>query len=165
MMLRFSLIMSLLFSIAAIIGKFHLVFVVVTFIISLCIFFAFSCSFRIVISENNIKVFQCFIRIAKININEIVSVVFQKFADNGQGCALVITTRDGNERIFPVRLYGSENVKIIVNEISRHIKNQNIVKQQKLHKLKTLNFVKFFINIMIIILILKVVECFFYKYY
>ena len=129
MMLRFSLIMSLLFSIAAVIGKYSLVFVAAIFIISLCLFFVFSCSFRIIISEKDIKVFQCFIRIAKINTSDIANVCFRKFADNGQGCALVITTCDGKEKTFPVRLYGREKVEIIVDEIGVRVKNQNIAAQ------------------------------------
>ena len=81
-----------------------------------------SYSFKIVLTDFHLRIYQFFIPIATIKLNNIQNVAYMRCAKNGQGAALVITVEKNKERIFPVRLFGRQQVDNLISILTtRHL--------------------------------------------
>lgn len=155
MVIRFATIMAILFSIVIATTGASVCYILLTFIISIVIVGIFAYSFRIIIKDGVLYIYQYFIKVSTIRIADIQEVYYTPFADNGQGCALVVVT-NGKYSIFPVRLYGSKKVDFIVKYLNKGTPSIKKAPQKKdLHKI---NVFKFGLLIVVILVASKVIR-------
>jgi len=74
-------------------------------------------SFKITISNSTILFYMYFICVKKISFVDIHEVIYEPISRSGQRCALTVTMYDNSQYSYPIRLFGSEQMKEIIRII------------------------------------------------
>ena len=121
--LRFSTIMALLFSLVAIISKYSLLGGFFIFVLSFFAVFLFSYSFKIKIGNDHIQIFQYFICLDSIDLNDIYDIDCISCARAWQARVLTISTKSGT-KTYPIKLYDAEKINSAIASLKIVIKKQ-----------------------------------------
>ena len=122
--LRFSTIMALLFSVTAFISRYTLFGLVLVFISSFLIVFFLPYLFKIRIKGEYIQIFQYFIYLDSININDIYAISCTSHVRGLKGSVLNIATKFGS-KTYPIRLYDQKRINSLVSSLNIIAKNKN----------------------------------------
>ncbi len=153
---RFTAIMALLYALICVCYKIPIAYTLASVLGIIVLGILFSLSFKIVLTENRIKFFQFFIKIADIELKDIQDIYYTAWNNNGQDCALIILCNNKKEYTFPVRIYGKKQIDKLISYIRKHLKisTKHLPKKTQ----KTLNLYKFLLVILATIIIIKAVE-------
>lgn len=155
--LRFSTIMAILFSTIAIISRYSPSGIALIFILSFFVIFILSYSFKIKIKGEYLQIFQYFICIDSININDIYAMDCISNTTGLHPSLLSITTKFGN-KTYPIKLYDPEKINSMISSLNIGEKNKNHKIKKKQEKLRYINIIKFAFYIFVILTISKVIS-------
>lgn len=117
------------------------IFVMIPFGVLFAPILIMSFSYKIKLADDKIIFYQFFLPVKTIYLEKIKRVRFEKFAVNGQPCAMTVDC-DNEKYIYPVRLFEESAVKQLINHLNEISGNKHFSSESEFRQTPVFDFSK-----------------------